>query len=301
MTHVESIRPPAISKFLAHLQRGELQLPAVPAVVRKLRDLAARSDSKLDVIVSWLERDPALVLRVMQLRRSASFGRSSVQNPDLHFIINRVGFLQLSAVVETVWSNDCFRVDDPRYEPEFTKLTRLSVARAMTMRALAEHIGVEVFPAYLLGLFADVGASLLLRALCEKTRSFVIAPSESLTIVRAYHESMSTAALKMWGHAEPMLSIIRKHHAPVLTGANATYSSLLLLACQMAEELSGDDDPTGDGDEFAPELVGRVSASMKIDEATRETLMARLSSEFETVREVFEDQPHERIVISYGS
>jgi HD-like signal output (HDOD) protein len=271
----------------------------VPAVVRKLRDLAARSDSKLDLIVSWLERDPALVLRVMQLRRSASFGRSSVQNPDLHFIINRVGFLQLSAVVETVWSNDCFRVDDPRYEPEFTRLTRLSVARAMTMRALAEHIGVEVFPAYLLGLFADVGASLLLRALCDKTRAFVIAPSESMTIVRAYHESMSTAALKMWGHAEPMLSIIRKHHAPVLTGANATYSSLLLLACQMAEQLSGDEDPTG-SDEFSPELVARVSASMKIDEATRETLMARLKSEFEAVRDVFEEQPHERIVISYG-
>jgi len=43
-----------------------------------------------------------------------------------------------------------------------------------------------------------------------------------------------------------------------------------------------------------------VSAAMKIDETTREALLARLRVDFDALKDVFEDTPQERIVISYG-
>ena len=144
----ESLRPAAVailSRILAQLQRGEVQIPAVPAVVTELRELVDRSDSRLDVIVTLLERDPALVARVIQLGRSAQYGRpSGPGTPDLHYIITRIGFRQLGNVVETVWANGCFAIADEHYQPCVERLTRRSVARAVAMRALAERLRIEV-------------------------------------------------------------------------------------------------------------------------------------------------------------
>jgi HD-like signal output (HDOD) protein len=279
---VESTRPLSIlSRILAQLQRGEIQIPAVPAVVTELRELVSRSDSKLEVIVTLLERDPALVARVLQLGRSAQFGRNNVQTtPDLHFIINRVGFRQLSNVVETVWSNDCFKIADERYEPLVARLTRQAVARAVAMRAMAEQLRLEVFPAYLAGLFADVGASFLLWAIVDKSRGRVPEPADALVFVREHHETMSGAVLKRWGHGEPVASLVRKHHAPPLTGPAATHARLLVLASQLSTELTGEDDLTVDGPSPTPALLERCALLVPIAAEVRQGMLTRLRDEY---------------------
>lgn len=268
-----------LNRILTLLQRGQIQIPAVPTVVTELRELVSKSDSKLESIVTLLERDPALVARVLQLGRSAQFGRSQPL-PDLHYIINRVGFRQLSLVVESVWSNDCFKVADPRYQPHVGKLVRLSVARGLAMRALAELRRVEVFPAYLCGLFADVGASFLLWAIVEKSRGYVPDPLDSLAFVRDHHETMSGAVLKRWGHSELVVGLVRQHHNPQLMGATALYSSMLVVASQMAADLTGDVDPTCAEPWPARPLLERASLASNVSDEARQSLVARLRDEF---------------------
>jgi HD-like signal output (HDOD) protein len=279
---VESIRPITIfPRIRAQLQRGEIQIPAIPAVVTEIRELVSKSDSKIDSIVSLVERDPALVARVLQLGRSAQFARSNgPATPDLHFIINRVGFRQLSNLVETVWSNDCFEIADSRYQPLVARLTRQAVARAVSMRALAELQRVEVFPAYLAGLFADVGAAFLLWAIVDKSRGRVPEPAEALAFAREHHEAMSGAVLKRWGHDELVVNLARRHHAPLLTGPAATYASLLVLASQISTELTGDDDLTSDGPSPVPAVLERCTMLVPLGEAVRTTLMVRLRDEY---------------------
>jgi len=277
---VESARPVTIlSRILAQLQRGQIQIPAVPAVVTELRELVSKSDSKLEALVTLLERDPALVARVLQLGRSAQFGRTQ-QLPDLRFIINRVGFRQLSLVVESVWANDCFKVADARYQPYVAQLARLSVARALSARALAELRRVEAFPAYLSGLFADVGASFLLWAIVDKSRGHAPDPLDALAFVREHHETMSGAVLKRWGHAELVVGLTRHHHNPQLAGPTATYSALLVLASQMAAELTGDLDPTQEGPFPPPPLLERASLAANVTEEARQALLAKLRDEY---------------------
>jgi HD-like signal output (HDOD) protein len=253
----------------------------VPAIVADVRDLISKNACKIDDIVTLLERDPALVARVLQLGLSAQFRRSSgPSTPDLHFIINRVGFRQLGSVVETVWSNDCFKIADPRYQPLVARLTRQAVARAVSMRALAELQRIDAFPAYLAGLFADVGAAFLLWAIVDKTRGRVPEPGDALMFVREHHDTMSGAVLKRWRHDEMVVNLARRHHAPMLTGPAATYASLLVLASSIAAELTGEEDLTADGPSPSPALLERCMLLVPIAEGVRQSTMTRLREEY---------------------
>jgi HD-like signal output (HDOD) protein len=280
---VQSVRPAAaiLSRILAQLQRGEIQIPAVPAVVTELRELVAKSDSKIEAIVALIERDPALVARVLLLGRSAQFSRSSsLAPPDLRFIISRIGFRQVSNVVETVWSNGCFKVADDRYQPLVTRLTRLSVARAVAMRSLAELQRLDVFSAYLAALFADVGATFLLWAIVDKSRGRVPDPEDALAFVREHHETMSGAVLKRWGHADFVVGLVRRHHAPTSSGPATPYASLLVVASQMARELTGEEDPTAEEPFPPPALLERCLLHASLSQSARDELLARLRGEF---------------------
>jgi HD-like signal output (HDOD) protein len=290
----ESSRPAAaiLSRILTQLQRGEVQIPAVPAVVTELRELVERNDSRLDVIVTLLERDPALVARVIQLGRSAQYGRpSGPGTPDLHYIITRIGFRQLGNVVETVWANGCFKLADERYQPCVERLTRLSVARAVAMRALAERLRIEVFPAYLAGLFADVGASFLLWAIVDKARGHVPELADALAFVREHHETMSGVVLKRWGHRELVVGLARNHHNPQLTGPGAIYAALLVLASQVATQLTGEDDPTW-AEPFPPQpLFERCVLIAGIEEAARQSILPRVKDEYAAALDAFGAAP----------
>jgi HD-like signal output (HDOD) protein len=279
---VQSIKPgvPVVSRLLAQVQRGEIQIPALPAVVTELRELLTKADSKIEVIVALLERDPALVARVLQLGRSASVSSSSPPPQDLRYIVNRVGFRQVSDVVETVWAHNCFAIADARYTPLVTLIARHSLARAVAMRALAEEARLDHFSAYLAGLFADVGATFLLSAVVDKLGERAPDPPGALALVRQHHESMSAIVLKKWGHAELVIGLVRRHHALVLTPPVSPYASLLVVAAQMAAELTGEADVTIEPPWPPPALLDRCASHVGLNANTQRNILGRLRQEY---------------------
>jgi HD-like signal output (HDOD) protein len=161
-----------------------------------------------------------------------------------------------------------------------TRLTRLSVARAVAMRALAELQRLDVFSAYLAALFADVGASFLLWAIVDKSRGRVPDPEDALAFVREHHETMSGAVLKRWGHGELVVGLVRRHHAPTLTGPATPLASLLVVASQMARELTGEEDPTAEEPFPPPALLERCLLHANVSQSARDELLVRLRGEF---------------------
>jgi len=284
---VETVEPATaiLSRILTQLQRGQVQIPAVPGVVTELRELVSKSGTKIEAVVALLERDPSLVARVLQLGRSAAFGRAG-QASDLPTIVGRVGFRQLSNMIEVVWAHDCFKVADKRYEPLVARLTRQAIARAAAVRALAEQQRLEVFSAYLAGLFADVGASFLLWAIVDKSRGHVPAPENALEFVREHHETMSGAVLKRWGHSELVIGLARRHHSAELEGAG-NYPLLLVLASQMAFELTGEADVTARGTWPDAALQERCAAQIPLADDVRRRIMARADDEYRSALEAF--------------
>ncbi len=281
---MESAKPAVLvlSRILAQVQRGEIQIPALPTVVAELRGLVSKSDSKLEAVVALLERDPALVARVLQLGRNAAFGRPG-QVVDIPFIIQRVGFRQINDIVETVWANDCFRIADARYQPYAAMVSRHSLARAVAMRSLAEAQRLEPFSAYMAGLFADVGASFLLWAIVDKSRGRAPEPEDAMAFIREHHESMSGAVLKRWGHSEAVIALVRRHHAPALTPPASPYASLLVVASQVAAELTREEDLTAPAPWPGPVLLERCVSHAGLSEETLRAITFRLRDEYATI------------------
>jgi HD-like signal output (HDOD) protein len=271
---------PVLSRILAQLQRGDIQIPSAPAVVTELRLLVGNSDSKIEAIVALLERDQALVARVLQLGRSAASAGRSTKSPDLASIINRVGFRQIANVVETVWTNGCFQIPDERYRPVAARLSRHSLARALAMRSIAEQQRLDAFSAYLVGLFADVGASFLLWAIVNKSRGKPPELEDALVFIREHHETIGSAVLKRWGHTDVVVGVVRRHHAASAPTQSPPLWNLFVVAAQVACELTQEDDLTVAAPWPTPELLAQCAESVKLSEEQRAQLVSKLRDEY---------------------
>jgi HD-like signal output (HDOD) protein len=189
-----------------------------------------------------------------------------------------VGFRQIHNVVETVWANGCFQIPDERYAPYATRLTRHSVARAVAMRALADAQRLDGFGAYLVGLFADIGAAFLLWAIVDKSRGAAPEPEAALSIIREHHETVGGAVLKRWGHTDPLLSVVRRHHALTLPVPPTPYVHLFVVASQIACELTREEDLTVASPWPPPELLERCLPLVGTE--LRSNVVARLQEEY---------------------
>jgi HD-like signal output (HDOD) protein len=271
---------PVLSRILAQLQRGDIQIPSAPAVVTELRLLVGNPESKIEAIVGLLERDQALVARVLQLGRSAASASRGSKPADLPSIINRVGFRQIGNVVETVWTNRCFQIPDEQYRPIAARLQRHSLARALAMRALAEQQRMDAFSAYLIGLFADVGASFLLWAIVNKSRGKPPVIEDALAFIREHHETIGGAVLKRWGHTELVVNLVRRHHAPSPPPQTGQLWNLFIVAAQVARELTQEDDLTVQAPWPSPELLTVCAEAVNLGEEQRAQLVAKLHDEY---------------------
>jgi HD-like signal output (HDOD) protein len=271
---------PVLSRILVQLQRGEIQIPSAPALVTELRMLVANSDSKIEAVVALLERDQAMVARVLQLGRSAASAGRNSKSSDLASIINRVGFRQIANVVETVWTNGCFQIPDERYQPVAARLSRHSLARALAMRAMAEQQRMDAFSAYLVGLFADVGASFLLWAIVNKSRGKPPDVSDALAFIREHHETIGSAVLKRWGHAEVVSAVVRRHHAAVAPPQSPLLWNLFVVAAQVARELTEEDDLTVAPPWPTPEVLAACAEIVGLSEEQRAQLVVKLHDEY---------------------
>jgi hypothetical protein len=109
--------------------------------------LVGNSDSKIEAVVALLERDQALVARVLQLGRSAaSFSRSTKS-----MICEHHQSRGLSPDRQRGGDGlDQRLLSDPRraLSAVAARLSRHSLARALAMRAMAEQQRMDAFSAY---------------------------------------------------------------------------------------------------------------------------------------------------------
>jgi hypothetical protein len=105
--------------------------------------------------------------------------------------------------------------------------------------------------------------------------------------VREHHETMTGAVLKRWGHQELVVGVARHHHNPVLTGPGAIFAALLVLASQLAAELTGEDDVTS-ADPFPSQpLFERCVMLSGLEEAVRRSILPRVRDEYAAALDAF--------------
>lgn len=279
------------SPFAAVLKRieaGEILLPAIPSVVRDLRALVQQPESTLEDVVALIERDQKMTAQLMRLANTFQYSRG-VPNPDLKTAVSRVGLKRVQALAETAAASEICPIQDPTLASLQAKIWTYSLARALAMRALAENApggrGLEPETAYLVGLFADVGASFLLWALAEQTPPPPL--SDCITFIREHHTTIGNVAMARWGVEREMTMLARLHHSATLPEPRDPYCILEVVAASLAEQLAPDGDLTSKA--ARPDsLLSECSAALRVSAISKQSILARLVPELKQVLEALD-------------
>ncbi|HET6281148.1 MAG TPA: HDOD domain-containing protein [Polyangia bacterium] len=285
--------PPAgvelsFSSILKRVQAGDLLLPAISSVVGELRALVEQPESTLEDVVVLIERDQKMAAQLMRLANTFQYSRG-VPNKDLLTAVSRVGLKRVQALAETAAANEICRIKDPALATLQAKIWTYSVARALAMRALAENASgaraIDPETAYLVGLFADVGASFLLWALAE--RAPVPAVPDCLTFIREHHTVVGNMIMARWGVDREITMLARLHHAATLPEPRDPYCILEVVAASLAEQLAPDGDITAKAARPGT-LLRECNLSLGVSAVTQQSILARLAPELKQLLEALD-------------
>lgn len=276
------------------LRQGEIVLPAIPAVLTALQAKVRDPRSSLDDIATTVESDARVAADILRLANAPQFmhmGRAA----NAKVAVTRLGLRHVHNLVQTIFLQGFCNVAAGPYRKLLDAVWRRSVARGVSMRALCDVINPSLGPArslnadtaYLIGMMADVGASLLLWVVSEKssgtlTRDDVSDLDGAIAVVRRCHEELGRAMLSRWGLDELVCHAVAHHHREAPPAAGAEWWHLFALGDHLATGLSGDADPISPPPHAS--RVERAMAEFHIPRPLLDRLTAGLSREYQSIQ-----------------
>jgi DNA-binding response OmpR family regulator/HD-like signal output (HDOD) protein len=280
---------PEIFEIVEELQRAEaITLPPLSAVLADLRSLVSDPRAGMSDIVAFLERDPSLAAQVLAVSNVQYAGvRRSV---DLSTALRRIGLGHMHTLVHTVISHGTLLATDATLGDLQRRIWRYSVARAISMRALAELAGAAAHldpeTAYLAGLMADAGANLLLWICDERIANGSRPPAgqECPAGLREHHQEVGAALLGRWGMDPIVQQVAEMHHLEAPPAPPNAYWNLAILGAALVDGLDVGDDPTRSARPTA-ELVDRCGAELQLGSAVASKISSSVRRELNGVME----------------
>lgn len=273
----------SLSTILQRVKSGDMPVPSVPTILARVRALLMAPSTDLDALVEAVEKDQRLVADLVRSSNTVQYSRGG-RNTSVRMAITRIGFRQVHTRVETLILKGLYPSRNPNATKVLSALWRQSVARALSMRGLADVLAGndEINPdvAYLAGLFNDIGASFLVWILAERDPNFVDDAGLRETLSN-YHQEMSALVLDRWDFDAGLVNLVRTHHNDSPPSENAVYWEMSVLANDLARKITNLPDPTFSG----PENSGRVercAASLQIGDRALSQLLGPLKAEFNT-------------------
>ena len=206
--------------FLKKLDRIQ-EIPTLPVVALKVNKMLEDYDTSIKALSNTIEKDQAVVSKILKLVNSAFYGFSSKISSIPH-AITILGFNTVRNAVISVSVIDTFSAKDAFEGFNVTEFWKHSIAVAVTSRNIAEKTKLvcpdEVFVA---GLLHDVGKVVmaqyfteLFAQVLEQTRennlSFYQAEKKLLP---ANHAHIGAHLAKRWQLPGGLIEAIRYHHA----------------------------------------------------------------------------------------
>ncbi len=218
------------------------QLPPLPEVYRALQAELERPEVALRRVASVIERDPALVAKLLKIANSAFFaGPRKITS--LNDAVTRLGV----GVIQGLALATVFDREDRRVERAgLGHLHDHSLEVATLARTLAPSIGDAAFTAALL---ADTGklvlglgvpddcAAVWERAAAEGRPSHE-AEREAWGVD---HPAVGAYLLALWGLPEEIVDAVARHHEPIGTGAWSPVGAAVRLATAIVDGEGPDD------------------------------------------------------------
>jgi len=222
-----------------------------PVAARRLEELTRNPKARLEQVVSVLETDPGLSVRLLRLVNSAGYGLK-VRVTSVRHAAVLVGTRRLHQVATTAAILDLFETNN---ETAVELLEHATVVGSLC-RYLAVHLGLPHDELFTCGFLHDIGKLMMLDTEGEKYADLVSkyggAPDQLHTHERRVfgfdHALLGAHVLKAWNIPDPVPKVVLYHHAPQRAMQDTLLSSMvhtLRLADMMSYALVLDSDQEG--------------------------------------------------------
>jgi len=199
-----------VNELIQDLESGHLQLPTLPEVALRVRDVVDNEDANASQIADIIAQDAALSARLLQVANSPLYrGRQEIDR--LSMVIARLGNKLVRNLVTSQVMKQMFQATNDMVDQRLRAVWEHSVQVAAISRALASRTpGIEPDQAMLAGLLHDIGTlPILYRA--EERDELLDTPGLLDHLIETLHARIGGAILKHWKFPEALAAVAAEH------------------------------------------------------------------------------------------
>ena len=199
-----------VNELVQDLESGHLQLPTLPEVALRVRDVVDDENASASQIADIIGQDAALSARLLQVANSPLYrGRQEIDR--LSMVISRLGNKLVRNLVTSQVMKQMFQATNDMVDQRLRAVWEHSVQVAAIARALAGQTpGVEPDQAMLGGLLHDIGTlPILYRA--EERDELLETPGLLDHLIESLHTRIGGAILKHWKFPEALVAVAAEH------------------------------------------------------------------------------------------
>ena len=221
---------------LAALETDKLDLPAMPDMALKIRNMLDNPNVSTDHLVRALSVDPVISMHIIKAANSAVLS-NGYQVGNLREAITRLGYRMLRSLVMNITLTKLFQASSPLINQQLKKLWEHSRDVAANCYVLArQHRHLSPEQAMLTGLVHDIG-TLPLCLYADRHHSYL----DQTTLERLIHKfstTISTKLLQSWHFTAKLIEAVSGHDNPHRTNDEgvADYVDVLTMANLQMQE-----------------------------------------------------------------
>lgn len=208
-----------MTDVLSELDRV-VELATLPAVAMEVNKMLADDTISVQQMTQVIEKDQAIVAKILKLVNSSFYGfRSQINNLPHAVVI--LGFKALHSAVLSVAVNQTFGKDLKCESFDIADFWFHSVAVALVSQTFAEQTNLcEPEEAFTAGLLHDIGKAILvqyfpddfLEVWKEKQKHNLTCLEAEKRILGTHHSQIATRVARKWLLPPSLLDVLRCHH-----------------------------------------------------------------------------------------
>jgi len=199
-----------VNELIEDLESGNLQLPTLPEVALRVRDVVDDENASANQIAEIIAQDAALSARLLQVANSPLYrGRQEIDR--LSMVVSRLGNKLVRNLVTSQVMKQMFQATNDMVDKRLRDVWEHSVQVAAIARALAANTpGVMPDQAMLAGLLHDIGTlPILYRA--EERDELLETPGLLDELILRLHTRIGGAILKHWKFPDTLVAVAAEH------------------------------------------------------------------------------------------